>query len=144
MPIEITYGIVTIYKEDNKYLFLILQHDDAEGSWSFPKGHHEGVETPEETALRELKEETGINEIELIDTPLIHEEYEIIINGEKRLKINEYFIGFVKNKTIYIQENEIHAYKWATFEEALKTFTYETRKEVLKIAKKYIENESLK
>ena len=28
--------------------------------WSFPKGHQEGRETPEETAKREVWEETGI------------------------------------------------------------------------------------
>ncbi|MFH1332713.1 MAG: NUDIX domain-containing protein, partial [archaeon] len=40
--------------------FLILQY--TAGHWDFPKGHIEKGETERETALRELKEETGITD----------------------------------------------------------------------------------
>jgi len=55
------------------------------------------------------------------------------------LKVNGYFVGFVKNKNIKIEESEIKDYKWADFKEAINTFTfYETRKDVLKKAIEYI------
>lgn len=144
MNYEQTYGIVIVYREEKENLFLILQHGDSEGSWSFPKGHHEGNESPRETALRELAEEAGITDIEIIDTTLIHEEYEIEHSGEKVLKKNDYFVGFVKNKEVKIQEGEIRTYLWATYEEALSTFQYESRKEVLKKALEYLNHESRK
>lgn len=74
----------------------------------------------------------------MLGVPLINEEYEITKNGEKRLKINEYFIGFVKNKNVIIQESEIHQYKWGTYLEVLETIQYDTRKETLKKAQEYL------
>ena len=43
-------------------IFITLRPDDVHqgGKWEFPGGKMEGKETPEETALQELLEETGI------------------------------------------------------------------------------------
>ena len=141
---EQCYGAIVVYREEKENLFLILQHEDSEGSWSFPKGHHEGQETPKETALRELFEETGISEIDFMNVPLIHEEYTLGRENEEVIKKNDYFVGFVKNKEVKIQEGEIRTYLWATYEEALSTFQYESRKEVLKKALEYLNYESRK
>lgn len=140
IPVKQTYGIITIFRDVKENLFLILQNNNKEGSWSFPKGHVEEDENPKETALRELKEETKIVDIEFLDAPLIHEEYERIKkNGKKFLKSNDYFIGFVNSQKIEKQDKEIYAYKWATYTEALNTFQYESRKKVLEQVKKYLE-----
>ena len=37
------------------------------GHWGFVKGHVEDNETEKETALRELKEETGLSKVEFIE-----------------------------------------------------------------------------
>lgn len=143
LPIEQCYGVIVVLKgEQNK--FLMLEREETKNDWTFAKGHAEEGETPKETAMRELEEETGIKEIEILDLPLIHEEYEIVSHSEKRLKINDYFIGFVKDKDVKIEKEEIQSYKWVTFEEALNSFQHESRKQVLKEAQKYIQNESEK
>ena len=139
MPTEQCYGVIVVYKgEENLFLILRQYTIPAKYSWTFPKGHHEGQETPKETALRELKEETGIKEIELLDLPLIHEEYEASHDSEKYFKMNDYFLGFVEDKTVIIQESEIDLYKWATYEEASEAFTYSVRKESLQKAQEYL------
>ena len=137
MPTEQCYGAVVVYK-DTENLFLLLQNSDAKEIWGFPKGHHEGDETPKETALREIEEETGITQINLLDMPLIREEYGITRDGEKVNKINEYYIGFVKDKNVVLKEDEISNYKWVPFEEALESIIYSTRKETLKKAQEYL------
>lgn len=143
LPIEQCYGVIVVLKgEQNK--FLMLEREETKNDWTFAKGHAEEGETPKETAMRELEEETGIKEIEILDLPLIHEEYEIVNHNEKRLKINDYFIGFVKDKDVKIEKEEIQSYKWVTFEEALNSFQHESRKQVLEEAQKYIQNESEK
>jgi len=139
LNIEQCYGFIIVFKEKEN-LFLLLERAETKGDWTFAKGHREKGEDPKETAMREVKEETGISEIEILDFPSIHEEYEIFREGEKRLKMNDYFIGYVKNKEVRIQEKEIQSYKWVFFEEALVLFKHERRKEVLKEAKKYINN----
>ncbi len=134
---EKSCGIITILKKEKDF-FLILKQTDEH--WSFPKGHMKKGETSRETALRELKEETGITEIKLASLPSIFEEYDFCCNITNCHKINEYFIGFVVDDKVVIQVEEISEYKWATFEEVMKIFQYESRKEVLTQAKKYLES----
>jgi 8-oxo-dGTP pyrophosphatase MutT (NUDIX family) len=138
MKTEQSYGVVVVLKEEEYKFLLVFQENPRIDNWSFPKGHQEEGETPMQTALRELEEETGIKKITLLDFPLIHEEYEITRNGEKVLKFNDYFIGLVVDKNIKIQDGEIGDYKWADFNEAMETFNYESRKETLVKANEYI------
>ena len=142
LPIEQCYGVIVVFKEEEDNKFLILQQvDTKDDDWSFPKGHSEEGEIPMQTAMRELREETGIIEISILDIPLIREEYEIFHHGENRLKVNEYFIGIIsERKEVILDGKELSAYKWATFEEGLDTFTYPGRREILKIAQKHLEN----
>ena len=49
-----------IYKYiDNELFILLLKHNL--GHWSFAKGHVEDSETEQETAIREIKEETNLD-----------------------------------------------------------------------------------
>ena len=58
-PMETSCGFVLV----NYDSVLLLQY--PQGHWSYPKGHVEGEEDHFQTARRELKEETGINEVEI-------------------------------------------------------------------------------
>jgi 8-oxo-dGTP pyrophosphatase MutT (NUDIX family) len=131
--------ILVLRKSGEEDKFLMLKQNPRTKHWSFPKGHIEGKETPRETAVRELEEETGIRDIEFSEFQNIIEEYDFERNGEMCHKINEFFIAFTKDDKVVIQEGEILDYKWATYEEALDTFTYEQPKEVLKKVQKYLE-----
>lgn len=137
--IDKSYGIILVLRKDNdEDEFLILQQ--WQGHWSFPKGHAEEGETPVETAIRELAEETGILDIELSKFPGIKEDYVVEHKGKKWDKTVECFMAFAKNKDVIIQEQEIQNYKWATYQEAIDTLNYENTKEVLRTAQKYLEN----
>lgn len=131
-----SFGIILVdrAKEDK---FLLLKHNS--GHWSHAKGHKEGNETDLESALRELKEESGIEDCEVSKLPEILEEYVFEQDGEKWHKVVKYFIAFTKNTNVKIQESEISEYKWATYEEAINTFNYDNNKEVLKKAKEYLD-----
>lgn len=136
---EQCYGIIIVYKEQEDK-FLVLERVGTKNDWTFAKGHTEKGETSVETAIREAEEETGIKEIEILDLPIIYEEYEVKKEYGMKLKNNGYFIGYVKDKKVQIEEKEIQSHKWVTFEEALNLFQHEIRKNVLKQAKKYLEN----
>jgi len=64
MPKEKSAGAIIFRKENNKNYFLLLHYPS--GHWEFPKGHVEGNETEEETVKREIKEETGLDNIVLL------------------------------------------------------------------------------
>lgn len=136
-------GIILVLRNnDDEERFLILQQNH--GHWSFPKGHGEKGETFYETAVRELKEETGITEIEFSGLPSIKDNYYVEKDGEKHNKTVECFIAFTKNNEVIIQESEVKNYKWATYREAMDVFTFDGIKKVLETAQNYLQNESRK
>ena len=51
-------GVILRRRRDGAVEVLLIE--DSYGNWGFPKGHVEGEETPEEAALRECGEETGL------------------------------------------------------------------------------------
>lgn len=57
--IEAAGGLVK--NKENKYLFIYRLD-----KWDLPKGKAENEEAPEETAIREVQEETGLNQLELV------------------------------------------------------------------------------
>ena len=58
MEIERSCGAVVFTKENKDYRFVIIQ--SLEGTYGFPKGHMKDYETERQTAMREVREETGI------------------------------------------------------------------------------------
>ncbi len=59
MP-DCSFGTIPFRMEAGIVRFLLIWEIYGKGHWDFPKGHREGTETPIQTALRELKEETGL------------------------------------------------------------------------------------
>lgn len=121
MKYEKSCGAV-VYRENNGRLeFLIISHK-SDGHWGFPKGHVEQGETEQDTALREVYEETGLN-IKLLDGFISREQY-----SPKKNVIKEvvFFISKANDDIVNIQLCEIKEYKWAAYEEAESLLAYES------------------
>ena len=132
-----SFGIVPVFQINGENQFLIVKH--VGGHWGFPKGHREGEETIQETALRELSEETGIMKCRILDLPPRHEEYIYEDRGEKYHKIVQYLIGLVSDPLVTLpNKHEISEYKWASYEEAMSILSYDNNKKVLEEAKKFL------
>lgn len=129
---EYSYGIIPFLRTHSEPEFLLIQH--IEGQWGFPKGHPESDETPLETACRELEEEAGVMQYVVDEFQSFHETYPFEHKGEKRTKINVYFLAEVLSPEVTIQEEEIRQYAWLPFHEALEKIHYMSRKEVLQKA----------
>lgn len=93
--------------------FLLMKHHDR---WDLPKGHVDGDETDLECALRELREETGIQESEIqIDSTFqfslqYHVQYKRT-KGKKKLKEVVIFLARLKSsKNIVITEHQ--GFEW--------------------------------
>lgn len=132
---DLSIGII-LYKEFPRGIkYLILKH--RQGHWALCKGHRNPGETKIQTALRELKEETGIKEVTLLrKKTLVTEKY--LINGERTEKTVEYFIGKTKAKKVKVDGKEIKSYVWRGYESALKKITYKKTKNSLSEANKII------
>jgi 8-oxo-dGTP pyrophosphatase MutT (NUDIX family) len=69
-----SFGIIPLHKtKDNIVLFCLVQHQGEH--WGFPKGHPDPNETEIETAMRELQEETGISDFEIISDKFFEQKY---------------------------------------------------------------------
>ena len=118
-----------VFNENTEKILLVKMHN---GNWGFPKGHIEKDETKEETAIREVLEETNVR-IKII--PNFEREIKYIPN-EKTIKKVTIFMGITQDEEVSIDTFEIEDFKWCTYEEALKLVTYKLQKDVLENARK--------
>ena len=107
--LERSYGIIPFREEGD---ILIIQ--DNHNNWGFPKGHPNSGEAPQDTAKRELKEETGTDVVRWIQSePLITSYFNPITKQEKRV---EYFPALVHGKVV-LDPKEIKAFMWVLKED---------------------------
>ena len=135
MKFEKSCGAVVFTKIDNKIKYLIIK--SLEGIYGFPKGHMELDEVEEETALREILEETGIK-VKLINGFRYKVEYEI--KDKNIYKEVIYFLGEYSNQEIIYQKEELSDAKLMDFSTAFSVLQYDDSKAVLKAANDYLKN----
>lgn len=115
-----------VYKEDSGIKILLIKHQNG-GHWAFSKGHVEGEETEQETALREIKEETGLHVA--LDTGFRETvTYSPKTGVEKEVV---YFAAKLESGRQERQAEEVIEIVWQSPSEALKTLTYQNDKELL-------------
>src|SRR5689334_1155249 len=98
-------GFILFLKQDNKNLFLLLQYRG--GHWYFPKGKIDPHETKEEAAVRELKEETGL---EATILPGFQESFSYTFTDYDHQKTHKtvfFFIAQTTSKTIQLSDEHI-------------------------------------
>ena len=132
MKHEKSCGAVVYQFRDGTPLFLI-EHM-ALGHVSLPKGHVEGNETEEETAAREIREETNL-EVRM-DTGFRHEISYSPYEGIEKLVV--FFAAEAVPGRLVSQECEVSALEWLPYEQAMAALTYDSDREVLRDAEGYI------
>ena len=98
-------GVIPFRRNNAEIEYLILLQ--CNGCWSFPKGHMEASESEIQTALRELREETGLKACLIQDRRAVLE-YDISPHTRKQVV---YFLGEVQGD-VFPQEKEIVHYQW--------------------------------
>lgn len=133
MTMEKSCGALVFRRFHGNTELLLIKHANG-GHWSFPKGHVEPGETEVETALREIKEETGIDVI--IDPSF----REVISYSPKKDTQKDviYFIARAQNYDYTPQEEEIAQIKWVEINRAHTILTYDNDKQLVNKAKQVI------
>ena len=127
-----SYGAVIIEENESGHAVLLIQ---AHHTWSFPKGHQEEGEAPEETARREILEETGIRAG--IDTSFSRT-VDSSLPDEKRSVT--FFLGSCPEgmPEPVPQPDEVNGAQWTPVHEALTKITFEPDRLVLEDALRHL------
>ena len=107
-------AVVYRINEKNEVRVLLVKNHNGK-CWTFPKGHIERGETEEQTALREIKEETGLT-VEII--PGFRETSTYRPFG-KIHKTAVFFLAKADKSVVSMQPSEIDYYLWVSLNEAL-------------------------
>ena len=136
MKSERSAGAV-VYRDTKKGReYLLLKHSRKElvprEYWSFPKGHIEEGQSTQQAALREVREEGGID-AEII-VKVGENKYVYSLNGEKIFKMVTLFLMKYVSGNIKNHDWEVSEAIWVNPEEALKILSFDSDKKLLKKA----------
>ncbi|MFT7645235.1 MAG: bis(5'-nucleosidyl)-tetraphosphatase [Candidatus Paceibacteria bacterium] len=130
---DYSYGVIPIRRVDDSWeVFLIHQFSKIGNNsyWIFPKGHPEGKETMKQTALRELKEETGMTPETLLAEPVFNLEYSFVFDGVKINKTVKFLVGIMTDLSFELDGIEVKEAAWYSLEDAAKRLDYQDTKQL--------------
>lgn len=132
MRLETSAGGV-VYRRGGDTTYFLLIRDPYE-NWGLPKGHVEKGESPAQAAVREVREETGI------DSVAVRETLETIdwFFREGADLIHKYCHFYLMETEVEVTrpqvEEGITACVWLPLDDALRTLTYDNARQVLEAA----------
>ncbi|SNZ02996.1 8-oxo-dGTP diphosphatase [Persephonella hydrogeniphila] len=122
-------GVVYRKNEEGEIEILLIR---VKNRWSFPKGNIERGEPRAEAALREVKEETGVD-AEIVEY-LGEVDYWYSMELYRIHKFVYYYLMRYKGGDIIPQKEEIDEAKFIPLKEVEKTLTYPTDKKIFERA----------
>ena len=126
-------GIVIQHVESGPQLVLGRRLREREGeSWTLPKGTPNSGETTEETALREVREETGLK-VRIV-CPVGSIEYTFVQRGYRIHKTVHYFLMEPSGGGFEDHDHEFEEVRWVSFDDAATMLTFETERALVALA----------
>lgn len=126
-------GIVLRSAERGPQIVLGKRRRDRNSdTWSLPKGTPSGDESIEQTALREVAEETGLD-VEIV-APVGSIEYFFTQNGTRVHKTVHYFLMHARGGDMAAHDREFDEVQWVDLDTARQMMTFPTEREILERA----------
>ena len=107
----------------------MLAGRESDRTWVFPKGTPDVGESVEETALREVREETGL-EVEIV-RPIGQIEYWFAVPGERVHKVVQFFLMRALGGDVSRHDHEYDEVRWVPVSEARRLLSYDTYRDML-------------
>jgi 8-oxo-dGTP pyrophosphatase MutT (NUDIX family) len=126
-------GIVIRHGPSGPEIILGKRRRAGDGvSWTLPKGTPAGDESVEQTAIREVAEETGL-EVRIVG-PVGPIEYYFTQNGTRIHKTVHYFLMEATGGSLAAHDHEFDDVRWVELDEALRMITFPTEREIVEQA----------
>ncbi len=101
----------------------------SDGTWVFPKGTPDESESIQQTAVREVAEETGLD-VRIV-APLGTSEYWFASRGTRFHKRVHFFLMEATGGDVSLHDREYDVVRWVPVEEARQLLSFENYREVL-------------
>jgi 8-oxo-dGTP pyrophosphatase MutT (NUDIX family) len=122
-------GIVVRDVGDRREFVVGRRRRDRAVTWTLPKGTPEAGESREQTALREVGEETGL--AVRIVRPIGDISYSFVRDGTRYTKTVHYYLMEATGGDLDDHDHEFELVRWLPFEEAATTLTFETERDLV-------------
>ena len=110
-------------------LEVVIAGRDSDRTWVFPKGTPDPGETVEETAIREVREESGLD-VEIV-RPIGSIDYWFAVPGERVHKIVHFFLMRPSGGDVSRHDHEYDEVRWVSVTDARRMLSYDTYREML-------------
>jgi len=137
MTVEaISSGAILFRDTRGEREYLLLK--SRPGDWEFPKGGVEGDEELQQTAIREVSEEAGIDDFRLIDGFRREYDYVFEAGGDTIHKTVHLFIArsFEASAELSKEHRDL---QWRDYDQAINTITQDGPRDILKEAHTYLD-----
>ena len=132
---ERSAGAVLFYRKGEAETFLLLHY--PAGHWDFPKGNIEKGEAELDTVKREVKEETSIEGVKIMDGFRKVIEYNYKRNSSLVHKKVIYYVAESPTTDVKISFEHL-GHQWLNYEESIKRLTFKNAKTVLEVANEFL------
>ena len=139
-------GIIFYLTKKGEIFYLLLKYPSLKRKrvyWGFAKGRKEEGEENRETLIREIKEETGLEKIEIFDGFLEDTSYFFWRDKERVFKKVIFYLVRAKEKKVKISFEHEDA-KWFSYEKAMKALPFSNYRNLLKKANDFLRERYLK
>jgi 8-oxo-dGTP pyrophosphatase MutT (NUDIX family) len=110
-------------------LEVVIAGRESDRTWVFPKGTPDHGESIEETAIRETREETGL-EVAIV-APIGVIDYWFAVPGERVHKVVHFFLMRAHGGDVSKHDHEYDHVRWVSIDEARRLLSYDTYREIL-------------
>jgi 8-oxo-dGTP pyrophosphatase MutT (NUDIX family) len=137
MTVEATSAGAVLYRDTRgRREYLLLK--SRPGDWEFPKGGVENGEELQQTAIREIKEEAGIDDFRLVDG--FREDYDYVFEANGRTIHKTVHLFIAKSFEASAELSKEHRdHQWRDYEQAINTITQNGPREILERADDFLD-----
>ncbi|MGH7274368.1 MAG: NUDIX hydrolase [Nitrospiria bacterium] len=142
MKRQVSSGGVIYRKREGRCEVALILRSTRKGKklWCLPKGLMQGTESPEETARREVREETGLEG--KVNEKLGEIQY-IFYSPEEHSRIQKtvyFFLIEYLSGSVADHDSEVEEARWLPIETAIDLLVYETERDIVKKAMQAVHN----
>ncbi len=138
MQETVSAGAVVFRDTRGKREFLLMK--SRAGDWEFPKGTVEAGEELQQAAIREIVEETGIEDFYLVDGFRDDYDYVFEAGGNRIYKTVHLFIAKSEEASAELSYEHLD-HQWRDYEQAINTVTFDGPREILRRADEFLDEQ---